>query len=141
MEPAHDFILTVAKIADHLALTDRTVRDYLGNGRLRGVRLDGEWRSSWRYVWAIERGPAPSGALRKDYQCPLLSKSDVARKFNVSERTVERWIAQGLPTRNVLTNVRVAPFDAARWCESRFRNNWNNKTAFGSLFVEGSFPE
>jgi hypothetical protein len=40
--------------------------------------------------------------------------------MRVSTRTVERWIADGLPTRNVGDNTRVQRSEAARWIRHRF---------------------
>lgn len=115
MTHSHDFALDVTAIATHFALTEATVRSYLRAGRLPGVRLKGEWKTSWDHLWAVERGPTPTSANRRAYQLPLLSKSDLARKLSTSVRTVEGWLGHGMPTRNVFTNVRIAPVDAESW--------------------------
>lgn len=115
MDHAHDFALDVAATARHFALTEATVRSYLRAGRLPGARLKGEWRTSWDHLWAVERGPTPTAANRRAYQLPLLSKSGLARKLTTSVRTIEGWLASGMPTRNVFSNVRVAPIDAEHW--------------------------
>jgi hypothetical protein len=115
MDHAHDFALDVAATAKHFALTEATVRSYLRAGRLPGVRLKGEWKTSWDHLWAVERGPTPTAANRRAYQLPLLSKSGLARRLATSVRTVEGWLASGMPTRNVFTNVRIAPVDAESW--------------------------
>lgn len=115
MDHAHDFALDVAATARHFALTDATVRSYLRAGRLPGVRLKGEWKTSWDHLWAVERGPTPTAANRRAYQLPLLSKSGLARRLATSVRTVEGWLASGMPTRNVFSNVRIAPIDAEHW--------------------------
>ena len=65
-------------------------------------------------------GPAPRGARSKLYKRPLKSKKALATKWQVSERTVERWIVEGLPTRNVFGSVRIAPEDAVDWTEQTF---------------------
>lgn len=51
---------------------------------------------------------------------PLLTKADLARAMRVSTRTVERWVADGLPTRNVGDNTRFNRSEAARWIRNRF---------------------
>lgn len=115
MTDTHDFTLTVSDIAAHFSLSHRTIRDHLSSGRLKGVRIGGLWRARWRDVWSAETGPAPRGQKMDAYRQPLLTKAQLAARWAVSERTVERWIAAGLPTRNVFTNVRVAPVDAEAW--------------------------
>lgn len=40
--------------------------------------------------------------------------------MKVSTRTVDRWIADGLPTRNVGENTRLNRSETARWIRSRF---------------------
>ncbi len=115
MTDTHDFTLTVSDIAAHFSLSHRTIRDHLSSGRLKGVRIGGLWRARWRDVWSAETGPAPWGHKMDAYRQPLLTKAQLAARWAVSERTVERWIAAGLPTRNVFTNVRVAPVDAEAW--------------------------
>ena len=54
----------------------------------------------------------------------MLTVEDVARHFalstGMSVRTVERWIADGLPVRPVFGAVRVNPADAAEWLKMRF---------------------
>ena len=115
MTDTHDFTLTVSDMATHFGLSHRTIRDHLSSGRLKGVRIGGLWRARWRDVWSAETGPAPRGRKMDAYRQPLLTKAQLAARWAVSERTVERWIAAGLPTRNVFTNVRVAPVDAEAW--------------------------
>ena len=120
MKPAHDYNLTVADVAKHYALTERTIRSHLKAGRLKGVRIGGLWRCSWRSVWSEEQGPLPKGEREEPYRRPLLTKRDVARQWGVSERTIERWIVAGLPTRNVFGNVRIAPEDLGAWVQAQF---------------------
>ena len=115
MTHSYDFALDVAATARHFALTEATVRSYLRAGRLPGVRLKGEWKTSWHHVWEVERGPTPRSANRQAYQLPLLSKSGLANRLSTSVRTVEGWLECGMPTRNVFSNVRIAPTDAETW--------------------------
>ena len=117
MEDDNDYNLTVAEVAAHYSLSPRTVRTCLKNGALEGVRLSGSWRCCWTDAWG---GPAPRGARSKLYKRPLKSKKGLATKWQVSERTVERWIVEGLPTRNVFGSVRIAPEDAVDWTEQTF---------------------
>lgn len=120
MAHSHDYILSVAEVAAHFNLSARTVRTHLIKGTLAGVRLAGIWRCAWADVWAAEQGPVPRGARGKCYKQPLLSKKTLAEKWRVSERTVERWIVAGLPTRNVFGSVRIAPADADLWLARTF---------------------
>lgn len=116
----YTYNLTVAAVADHYALTARTVRGHLHIGSLSGARLKGEWRCSWPDVWAAERGPMPQGARATRYKERLLKKKDLAAKWGINERKVERWIEDGLPTRNVFGSVRIAPVEAEAWMEKTF---------------------
>jgi hypothetical protein len=116
----HDYLLTTQDVADHYSLSPRTVRKHLVEGALHGVRINRDWRCRWLDVWAAERGPTPRGDRAAAYRLPLLCKAALGAKWHVSERTVERWIAQGLPTRNVFGSVRIAPIDAQEWLMREF---------------------
>lgn len=120
MDQDRTYSLIVADVARHFALSARTVRGHLVTGQLGGVRIGGGWRCSWSDLWAVEQGPLPRGALTGRYQRPLLRKRDLAALWRVSERTVERWIERGLPTRAVLGSVRIAPADAEDWTRRTF---------------------
>lgn len=120
MKPHHDYSLTTQNVADHFGLSAHTVRSRLVKGDLRGVKINRDWRVRWHDVWAAEKGPMPKGERIKAYQAPLLDKSALGAKWNVSRRTVERWIAKGLPTRNVFGSVRIAQVDAKEWLGQHF---------------------
>lgn len=120
MKHTHTYNLTVAAVADHYALSESTIRGHLRTGTLPGVRLKGAWRCSWPDVWATERGPMPQGARSARYKEHLLRKKDLAAKWSTCEKTVERWIEDGLPTRNVFGSVRIAPVDAETWIRHTF---------------------
>jgi len=62
----------------------------------------------------------PKGAVAEQYMSPLLKKKDFAAKWGVCERKVERWIEEGLPTRNVFGSVRIAPVDGETWMRHTF---------------------
>ncbi len=112
--------LSVAQVAEHWRLTPATVGAMLRTGTLRGVRVNRLWRTSWHEVWAVEDGPRPQGARCAALRRPLLRKADLAASRGVSVRTVERWLADGLPTRDVGASVRIAPADADIWLAGRF---------------------
>jgi len=120
MEDNLKYTLTVAEVATHYSLSARTIRNHLNGGTLEGVRLSGSWRCCWHDVWAAEQGPAPRGTRSNLYKTPLNSKKALALNWQVSERTIERWIADGLPTRNVFGSVRIAPADATEWMKQAF---------------------
>ena len=120
MKSQHAYNLTPSEVAEHFALRPATVRGFLRAGHLTGVRIGGAWRLSWSDVWAAESGPRPHGQRRDDYKQPLLTKRSLAAEWGVSERTVERWIQDGLPTRTVRGSVRIAPADAASWMKATF---------------------
>ena len=113
-------MLTVQQIAEHWRQTPATVRARIHRGDLPACRIAREFRVEWPDVWALEAGPLPHGANRSRYMEPLLTKADLAELIAVSTRTVERWIFDGLPTRNVGASVRIAPRDAEIWLARRF---------------------
>jgi hypothetical protein len=120
MENAHTYNISVEDVAHHYDLKPRTVRDHLKNGNLHGVRIMGKWRCSWPDIFAAEKGPMPRGERAALYKAQLLTKKALAAEWGVSERTVERWIETGLPTRNVFSSVRIAPVDADEWMQRTF---------------------
>lgn len=120
MKQSYSYNLSVAQVAEHFGLTPRSVRDRIRRGDLRAARVGGEWRLRWPDVWAVEKGPVPKGKRAVDLMAPLLTKAQLGALWGKSERTVERWISAGLPTRNVFGNVRIAKADAAVWMQGTF---------------------
>jgi len=120
MTDTHDYILTVAEVADHYDLTERTIRDHLKSGALPGARVRGRWMCQWQDVWSAERGPFPRAHRQILYQTPMLSKRRLAERLRVSRSTIDRYIEEGLPTRNVFGSVRIAPFDAETWLHATY---------------------
>lgn len=108
-------MLTVDAVARHFELRPDTVRRMVKLRRIRATRVGRLYRFDWPSVWACENGPAPSEADRGRYRDPLLTKRRVADRLNVSDRTVDRWIGRGMPTRNVLETVRLNPHDVTDW--------------------------
>jgi excisionase family DNA binding protein len=114
------FVLTIEELAAHWSLRPAAIRARVKSGELSAVRVGGRYRVSWPDVWACETGSRPTGALADRYRTPLATKSDVAQAMRVSTRTVERWIADGLPTRCVGGNVRMNRAEVAGWIKQRF---------------------
>lgn len=113
-------MLTISEVAEHFALKPDTVRRRIRSGDLPAVRLNRTFRADWPDVWACEEGPMPRGRGIERYQARLLTKKDLAARLRVSPRTLERWIGDGLPTRNVFGRVRINPHDAGDWVRGRF---------------------
>lgn len=120
MKHTHNYELSVNAVAKHFDLTPRTVRARLKKGDIVGVRIGGEWRFSWQDVWAAEKGPSPRGKRTEAFKVPLLSMTKYGATWSVSQRTVERWIADGMPTRNVFGSVRIAHASADIWVRRHF---------------------
>jgi excisionase family DNA binding protein len=120
MKQSYPFNLSVAEVAEHFGLTPRTIRERIKQGDLRAVRVGGEWRLCWPDVWAVEKGPMPKASRAVDFMVTLLTKREYGALWGKSERTVERWIAAGLPTRNVFGHAGIAPTDAAIWVKQTF---------------------
>ena len=84
----------------------------LKSGELR-AELFGHYVIDFPDAWACEQGPAPRPALYPRYMSDLLCREGLAKKTNRSLRTVDRWLAAGLPTRNLRDSVRFHALDAA----------------------------
>lgn len=89
-------------------------------GELPAIKIGRRWRICWLDIWATEQAPLPRGPLAERYKIPLWTKRDVAKAAGVSLRTVDRWLAAGLPTRNVFGSVRLNPHDVADWLRAQF---------------------
>ncbi|ETW11241.1 hypothetical protein ATO8_18095 [Roseivivax marinus] len=120
--------LTAQDVAGHFRLRPSTIRYWSRDGRISSHRLGRQLRYSWSQVWACEDGPLPRKQQRDRYSRPLWTKRDLAALLSVSDRTVERWIERGLPTRNVYGAVRVNPYDARDWLANRFGIDLQLKT-------------
>ncbi|SEM81087.1 helix-turn-helix domain-containing protein [Palleronia pelagia] len=108
-------MLSVEDVAEHYGLRPDTVRRKIRAGELDAIRIGRTYRLNWPDVWACEDGPMPKRARIPRYQHRLLCKKTIAGALRVSVRTVERWIDDGLPTRNVFGAVRCNPHDVADW--------------------------
>ncbi len=113
-------LLTVAELAAHWRLQPQTVRATIRAGRLNAARISRCYRVRWYDVWACEQGPRPTDATAARYRTPLLSKADVAAITRTSERSVDRWVGEGLPTRNVGPTVRINRGDLRDWLCRRY---------------------
>lgn len=112
-------MLSVEEVASHFGLRPDTVRRKIRMGEIEAIRIGRHFRMSWPDVWACEDGPMPKRARIKRFEEALLSKKAIAGALRVSVRTVERWIDDGLPTRNVFGAVRCNPHDVTDWLKLR----------------------
>jgi len=112
-------MLSVEQVAGHFALRPDTVRRKIRKGEIGAIRIGRNYRLEWQEVWACEDGPSPKRGLAARYQADLLGKKSIAAALRVSVRTVERWIDDGLPTRNVFGAVRCNPHDVTDWLKLR----------------------
>lgn len=113
-------LLTIDDVAAHWSLRPQTVRTMIQAGTLRAARIARQYRLHWPDVWACEQGPRPTAATSSRYATRLLTKADLVATTRTSERTVERWIGAGMPTRKVGTNVRLNAEDARDWLRWRY---------------------
>ncbi|SMX35270.1 helix-turn-helix domain-containing protein [Actibacterium lipolyticum] len=116
-------MLTVEDTATHFDLTSGTIRTWIKRGVLPAQRIKGQYRLVWEDVWACEKGPMPKGLRLERYRKPLMRKSSVAKKLRYSVKSIERMIADGLPTRNVFGSVRINPDDARDWINANLEFN------------------
>lgn len=112
-------MLTVEQLSKHFKLSPTTVRRKAALGEIPSVRIGREYRFEWPDVWACERAKTPRAANEARYKLDLLEKGAIACSLAVSVRTVERWIADGMPTRNVFGSVRCNPIDVSEWLRGR----------------------
>jgi len=108
-------MLSVEEVAKHYGLRSDTVRRKIRAGEIEALRLGRVFRLAWPDVWACEDGPMPKRARIARYQEDLLCKKTIAGALRVSVRTIERWIEDGLPTRNAFGAVRCNPHDVTDW--------------------------
>lgn len=108
-------MLTIKNVADHFDLEPDTVRRKVRSGEIYALKINRAYRLNWQDVWACENGPTPKGDRVERYKEPLLSKQGVAAPLSFSVRTIERYIEQGLPTRNSFGAVRLNPHDVSDW--------------------------
>ncbi|MCZ4262228.1 helix-turn-helix domain-containing protein [Limimaricola sp. G21655-S1] len=118
-QPDEEKMLSIEEVARHFRLRPDTVRRKIRAREIDAVRIGRVYRLAWPDVWACEDGPMPKRALTARYQDDLLTKKDIAAALSVSVRTVERWIEDGMPTRNVFRVVRCNPHDVSDWLKRR----------------------
>lgn len=111
--------LTVGHLADHWQVCERTVRNMIRCGALPAERFGRYW-IAWEDVWAQEQGPRPRADLQARYRTPLLTRQDLAAITGRALRSIDRWLAEGLPTRNVGGAVRINEADARAWLNARY---------------------
>jgi hypothetical protein len=111
--------LTVARCARHFDLSTRTVYKMITSGELRAEPF-GHYVIDWADAWACEQGPIPRDALIGRYATDLLSRQGLVDKTGRSLRTVDRWLADGLPTRNIRASVRINALDAVDWLAGHY---------------------
>ncbi|MGX9854569.1 excisionase family DNA-binding protein [Limimaricola variabilis] len=116
-------MLTIEEVADHFDLQPDTVRRKVKSGEIHAIKMGRTYRLDWQDVWACENGPMPKGSRVDRYKEPLLSKQGVATPLSLSVRTIDRWIEQGLPTRNSFGAVRLNPHDVTDWLRAAMNTN------------------
>ena len=114
-----DDAISVAKCAKHYALSTRTVYRMIDEGLLP-AECFGNYVIDWNDVWSLEQGPTPRPSLAERYKTDLLSRAGLARKKDRCVKSVDRWIAAGMPTRNVGASVRINRHDADDWLKGHY---------------------
>ncbi|SFT01988.1 DNA binding domain-containing protein, excisionase family [Sulfitobacter marinus] len=120
-------MLTVEQVSKHFNLSCATIRRKAAEKDINAIRIGREYRFEWVDLWSCESAKMPRASNSTRYKENLLTKSEIATNFQVSVRTVERWIVNGMPTRNVFSNVRCNPHDVTEWHLGRgvaVRDSW-----------------
>lgn len=112
-------MLSIEEVARHFGLRPDTVRRKIRAREIDAVRIGRVYRLAWPDIWACEDGPMPKRARIARYQVDLLTKKDIAAALSISVRTVERWLEDGMPSRNVFGVVRCNPHDVSDWLTLR----------------------
>lgn len=112
-------MLSAEEVAKQYGLRPDTIRRRIRAGEIGAVQIGRTYRLTWPDVWNCEAGPMPKRAAIAHYQDDLLGMKAIAAALRVSVRTAERWIDDGLPTRNVFGAVRCNPYDATDWLTER----------------------
>lgn len=115
MQDLANHLLTVGDVSGRWQLGPRTVRDMIRSGALPSCRMGRTHRIRAADMWACEDGPFPRGPAQKRALKPLMTVCDIAAPLRVDIRTVERWLAEGFPTRNVGKNVLLDEDLARAW--------------------------
>jgi hypothetical protein len=102
-------LLSVEQLSARYAVQPATVREWLRTGRLRGRRLGRDWRVSWNAAFAFEGAAPVNGTPRAIALArrPLLTPSEVARRYGCSVATVLRWHKTGSLPGCVLTEKAI----------------------------------
>lgn len=111
--------LSVAECARHFSFSEKTVYTMIKSGELPAEKF-GNYLIAWSDVWACEQAPMPRPALYPRYMSDLLNRQALAARTGRSPRTVDRWLDNGLPTRNVRDSVRINAADAADWLRAKY---------------------
>lgn len=61
----YDKLYTVEEVAQRTGLTDRTIRNYLKDGRLKGKKIGGQWRFTADDIEALFRTPGEENVQRQ----------------------------------------------------------------------------
>ncbi len=96
----YDKLYTVEDVAQRTGLTDRTIRNYLKDGRLKGKKIGGQWRFTADDIEALFRTPGEegeSGASEELFDSPCAGiNPDV---YTVVEYECEQTVAVELSAR------------------------------------------
>ena len=111
--------LTVEQAAKHFKLSAATLRKKIQANEIEAFSVGRQYRFTWASIWACESGHLPRIGNHARYKENLLAKLDIALALQISVRTVERWIFDGMPTRNVFGSVRLNPHDVTDWLRGR----------------------
>ncbi len=120
MKDLASHLLTVEEVAFRWRLSARSVRDRIKSGELPAVRRNRDYLVAAADMWVCEQGRFPRGIEQSRHLRSLLDKRRLAGRTRTCVRTVERWMAEGLPTRNVGVNVRFDEEQARIWLRGRF---------------------
>ena len=120
MKDLANTLLTTAEVADRWRLKAATVRKKAAAGILPAIPTGGGYRVRVEDMWACEDGPTPRAEFQQRHLEPLLTTQDLMRRTRLCEKTIGRYVKEGLPTRNVGGNVRFDYETARTWFTGKY---------------------
>ncbi len=132
-----DKLYTVEDVAQKTGLTDRTIRNYLKDGRLKGKKIGGQWRFTADDIEALFRTPGEENAQEANEQDGFLSSP--CQKNNPDVCIVVEYICEINLAKDIAARVCAEIDDPANgYSECKFDYTYNEKEGRAKYTARGS---